>query len=80
MVTQIGIHKHDVFILASLQAIDVSRTETHLSRSGVQDNFIFAVDGLELLNSSLGVVRRVIVDDHDLHFDLPVAGIEQVRR
>ncbi len=78
MVTQVGVHQHNVVVHALLEAVDIGGAEAELSGSGVEHDFVGAVDSLQLLDLVLSAVRRVVVDDDDLHFDLPAPDNEQV--
>ena len=56
MVTQIGIHEHDVVVLASLKTVDVSGAEAELARTGSKHNLVCAIDSLQVLDAILGAI------------------------
>ena len=70
--TQIGVHKDNVLILAVREPMDVSRSQSEFASSGLQNNLVVAVNSLEILDLILGSIRRIVVDDDDLHFDFTI--------
>lgn len=67
MMTQVGIHEHDIIVSAPVKTVDVCRAEAQLAGSGSKYNFISSVDFLQVLDSFLSAIWRVIVDDDDFH-------------
>ena len=72
--TQISVHKDNVLILAMREPMDVSRSQSEFAGSGLQHNLVVTVNSLEILYLILGSIRRIVVDDDDLHFDFAIHG------
>ena len=72
MMTQVGIHEHDVVVSAPVETVNIRGAEAQLAGSRSEDNFVRSVDFLQVLDSFLSAIRRVIVDDDDFHGNFPV--------
>ena len=79
MVTKISIHKHNVVVPAPLKTMDVCRTEAQFACSCSKNDLVRAVDLLQILDSFLSAIWRVIINDDDFHFNLPVISKVKVR-
>ena len=70
VVAQVGIHQDNEVARARLNAVDVGGAQAELAGSGVQLHLVLAVDLLQLLDDILGAIRRVVVNDDNLHLDV----------
>ena len=70
--TQIGVHKDNVLILAVREPVDVSRSQSEFASSGLQHNLVVTINSLEILYLILGSIGRSVVDDDHLHFDFTI--------
>lgn len=68
--TQIGIHYNDEIAICVFYAMNVCSSQTQFRRSRAQQDFIFAVNLLQLLRDILGAVGTAIVDDNNLKVDI----------
>ena len=70
--TEIGVHKDNIFTLAPLKSVDIGRSESHLAWSSIQNDLVFSIDSLEVLDLLLGAIRGIVIDNDHLHVDFPV--------
>lgn len=70
---EIGIHEHNVIVLALVETVDVGGTETELAGAGSQNNLVGTVDPDEVLDAFLSAIGRGIVDNDDFHLDVPTS-------
>lgn len=80
MVRKISVHQDDVVACAFVDSINIRRAESHFTGSTMQHNLIAAIYALELSNDILGAIRRVVVDDNNLHIQVTFAEINIGKR
>ena len=66
MMGQICIHNDDKIPLGMLQPMHIGCAQPQLLLSWPQDNFVFAVQTLQLLSHLQGAIRTAIVNHNDL--------------
>lgn len=75
VMTQIGIHNNDEIAICVFYAMNVCSSQAQFRCSRAQQNFILAVDLLQLLRNILSAVGTAIVDDNDFKVDITANGI-----
>ncbi len=74
MVREISVHQNHEFTSAFTETIDVCGTETELSWTRMQLDFVLTVDALEFLDNVLGAIGGVVIDDNHFHVDFVLLG------
>lgn len=77
MVTEIGIHYNNKVSIGMFNSVNVCRSQAKLRLSRSQQNFIFTINGLQLLGYVECAIRTAIINNN--YFIIEFAAMKETR-
>ena len=71
MMREISVHEDYEISSCLFQAINISTSQTHLSRASEELDLVLSVNSLQILDHILSSIGRVVVHDDYFHVKLP---------